>query len=124
MNTKYKLELNRSGRTYDPDMLQRAVENYTRKNVSSGRAIGEINGHGYEIRLDNVSHVIKNIEKFDGEYFCEVEFLSTPTGKLLPEILNTGNAYMGIRATGSTDIEGNTKVYDIISIDVIYKKNE
>jgi hypothetical protein len=104
-------EMNRNGRVYPFDTLNKEVGRYITEFVNNNRAFGEL-GHptGPTINLDRVSHRITMLE-FRGPKCCGKAKImeSTPMGKITAELIREG-AKLGVssRAMGSL-IEQNGK---------------
>ena len=54
---------NRNGRIYEKKILEAAVNKYVKEQVSTGRAVGELNHlEGPTVNLDKVSHKITELK--------------------------------------------------------------
>lgn len=116
---------NQNKRIYPRQILNREVENY-QKAVREGRAIGELDHpESSTVSLKNASHVIREMW-WDGDAVLgRVEVLSTPQGKILESLLDSG-VTIGIssRGVGSTEKtnEGSDMVqhdFQLICFDIV-----
>ena len=91
---------NRNGRVYEKEILQKAVEKYVTEQVSTGRAVGELNHpEGPSINLDKVSHKITEL-KFDGSNVIgKASILETPMGQIVKGLLD-GGVKLGVSSRG------------------------
>ena len=104
-------EMNRNGRVYPFDTLNKEVGRYITEFVNNNRAFGEL-GHptGPTINLDRVSHRITMLEFRGSKCYGKAKIMeSTPLGKITAELIREG-AKLGVssRAMGSL-IEQNGK---------------
>jgi hypothetical protein len=104
-------EMNRNGRVYPFDTLNKEVGRYITEFVNNNRAFGEL-GHptGPTINLDRVSHRITMLEFRGPKCYGKAKIMeSTPMGKITAELIREG-AKLGVssRAMGSL-IEQNGK---------------
>lgn len=91
---------NRNGRIYDKDVLEKAVAKYVKEQVSTGRAVGELNHpEGPTINLDKVSHKITDL-RFEGSNVVgKASILQTPMGKIVEGLLE-GGVRLGVSSRG------------------------
>ena len=104
-------EMNRNGRVYPFDTLNKEVGRYITEFVNNNRAFGEL-GHptGPTINLDRVSHRITMLDFRGPKCYGKAKIMeSTPMGKITAELIREG-AKLGVssRAMGSL-IEQNGK---------------
>lgn len=104
-------ELNRNGRVYPFDTLNKEVGRYIKEFVDCNRAFGEL-GHptGPTVNLDRVSHRITMLEFRNNKVYGKAKIMeSTPMGKIAGELIREG-AKLGVssRAMGSL-VEQNGK---------------
>ena len=97
-------EMNRNGRVYPFDTLNKEVGRYITEFVNNNRAFGEL-GHptGPTINLDRVSHRITMLEFRGPKCYGKAKIMeSTPMGKITAELIREG-AKLGVssRAMGS-----------------------
>ena len=116
---------NQNKRVYPIQILRREVENYM-KAVRENRAMGELDHPESSIvSLQNVSHIIRDMNWEGNNVVGRLEVLSTPKGKILESILESG-VTIGIssRGVGSTEKtnEGLDAVqhdYQLICFDIV-----
>ena len=91
---------NRNGRIYEKHILENAVSKYVKEQVSTGRAVGELNHpEGPTINLDKVSHKITEL-KFDGSNVVgKASILETPMGQIVKGLLE-GGVKLGVSSRG------------------------
>jgi hypothetical protein len=91
---------NRNGRIYEKSILESAVAKYVKEQVSTGRAVGELNHpEGPTINLDKVSHKITEL-KFDGSNVVgKASILETPMGQIVKGLLE-GGVKLGVSSRG------------------------
>jgi hypothetical protein len=100
---------NRNGRIYPRGVLHPAVERYVNEQVTTGRAVGELNHpEGPTVNLDKVSHRITHL-KWDGDNVVgKALVLNTPMGKIVKGLVE-GGVQLGVssRGMGSLEREGD-----------------
>ena len=91
---------NRNVRIYDIQILEAAVEKYIKEQVSTGRAVGELNHpEGPTVNLDKVSHKITEL-KWDGSNVIgKASILKTPMGQIVEGLLE-GGVKLGVSSRG------------------------
>jgi hypothetical protein len=91
---------NRNGRIYEKSILEAAVNKYVKEQVSTGRAVGELNHpEGPSINLDKVSHKITEL-RFDGSNVIgKASILNTPMGNIVTGLLE-GGVKLGVSSRG------------------------
>jgi len=104
---------NRNGRIYSSDVLQPAVEKYSREQVATGRAVGEL-GHpdGPSINLDKVSHRITELKWQGDDVVGRALVLDTPMGQIVKGLVE-GGVKLGVSSRGMGSLmrkEGKTYV--------------
>ena len=104
--------VNRNGRKYPFETLNREVERYNEEYVKSKRALGEL-GHpdGPTINLDRVSHRITELRVEGKNFYGKAQILDTPMGKIAKSLLDEG-VQLGVssRGMGSIDKTENVSV--------------
>jgi len=77
-----------TGRIYERNILENAVNRYVNEQVLTGRAVGELNHpEGPSINLDKVSHKITEL-KFEGNNVIgKASILNTPMGNIVSGLL-------------------------------------
>ena len=127
----YKTDIpNRNGRIYPKVEVRKALADYA-STIQQGKALGRLGQDDYsscyEIKMDQVSHIITGYEEVDEGFLITAKILETPMGIVLGELLDL-NAKEGrsdiVFGTASTgELEGNTvKNMKLISIDLIQDK--
>ena len=103
---------NRNGRIYPKPIMEKAVNDYHEKQVSKGRAVGELNHpEGPTVNLDKVSHKIEEL-KFEGnDVMGKATVLDTPMGQIVKG-LRDGGVQLGVstRGMGSLMQQNNAMV--------------
>ena len=91
---------NRNGRIYEKKILEAAVDKYIKEQVSTGRAVGELNHpEGPTVNLDKVSHKITEL-KWDGSNVIgKASILKTPMGQIVEGLLE-GGVKLGVSSRG------------------------
>jgi len=91
---------NRNGRIYEKRILEGAVEKYIKEQVSTGRAVGELNHpEGPTINLDKVSHKITSLKWNGSDIVGKASILNTPMGKIVEGLLE-GGVKLGVSSRG------------------------
>jgi len=92
--------VNRNGRLYRSDVLDKEVERYNNEFVKTNRAYGEL-GHpdGPTINLERVSHMIKSLKKEGSDYVGRAKIMDTPYGKIVKSLIDEG-AQLGVSSRG------------------------
>jgi hypothetical protein len=93
-------KVNRNGRVYPMNVLQKEAERYNRDYVTKGRAFGEL-GHpeNPQINLDRVSHMITSLKPEGTNFIGKAKILDTPNGKIVKSLLD-GGASLGVSTRG------------------------
>lgn len=101
-------KVNRNGRVYPMNVLQKEAERYNRDYVTKGRAFGEL-GHpeNPQINLDRVSHMITSLKPEGTNFIGKAKILDTPNGKIVKSLLD-GGASLGVSTRGV----GSLKAYN------------
>ena len=104
--------INRNGRMYRFDTLNREVSKYNEEFIQRGRALGEL-GHpeGPTVNLDRVSHKIVELYPEGKNFIGKAKLLETPMGKIAKNLLEEG-VQLGVssRGLGSLKKEGSLQV--------------
>lgn len=96
-------KVNRNGRRYPVNVLEKEVERYNRDLVEKNRAYGEL-GHptNPSINLDRASHLIKELYKDGHNFIGKAKIMDTPMGKIVKNLMDEGAVLgMSSRAMGS-----------------------
>ena len=107
---------NQNKRIYPHEVLSREIENY-QKAVRENRAVGELDHpETSSVSLKNVSHIIREMG-WDGQNVIgRVEVLSTPQGKILESLLESG-VTIGISSRGVGSTEKTNEGLDMVQAD-------
>jgi hypothetical protein len=116
---------NRNNRIYPKEVLKAATSKYVKEQVSTGRAVGELNHpEGPQINLDKVSHRITNL-KFEGnDVVGKALILDTPMGQIVKGLVE-GGCKLGVSSRGMGTVEqkeGKTYVKDdfvLATVDIV-----
>jgi len=97
--------INRNGRRYPFEVLNREVERYNEEYVKTKRALGEL-GHpdGPTINLDRVSHRITDLRAEGNNFMGKAQILDTPMGKIAKSLLGEG-VQLGVSSRGMGSID-------------------
>ena len=96
---------NRNGRIYEKSILEGAVNRYVKEQVSTGRAVGELNHPaGPGINLDKVSHKITELRFEGSDVIGKASILKTPMGKIVEGLLE-GGVKLGVSSRGMGSLE-------------------
>ena len=116
---------NRNGRIYPKAIMEKAVNAYSDKQVSKGRAVGELNHpEGPTVNLDKVSHKINKLDFQGDDIVGEATILDTPMGQIVKGLLD-GNVQFGVstRGMGSLSQRNDTMVvnsdYILNAVDIV-----
>ena len=91
---------NRNGRVYEKKILEAAVNKYVKEQVSTGRAVGELNHpEGPTINLDKVSHKITDLRWEGNNVVGKASILNTPMGNIVSGLLE-GGVKLGVSSRG------------------------
>jgi|SRR6056300_418690 len=91
---------NRNGRIYERTVLENAVNKYVKEQVSTGRAVGELNHpEGPTINLDKVSHKITELRFEGSDVIGKASILNTPMGNIVKGLLE-GGVKLGVSSRG------------------------
>jgi hypothetical protein len=103
--------VNRNGREYPKNIMEKEVSRYMTEVVKLNRAYGEL-GHpaGPQINLDRVSHIITEL-KWDGDNVIgKAKITRTPMGDIARGLLESG-AQLGVSSRGMGSLkESNGKM--------------
>jgi len=103
---------NRNGRVYEKSILENAVNKYVKEQVSTGRAVGELNHpEGPQINLDKVSHKITELRFEGSDVYGKASILNTPMGNIVTGLLE-GGVKLGVSSRGmGTLVQKNGTMY-------------
>ena len=96
---------NRNGRVYPIKVLTNAINEYVTKQVSTGRAVGELNHpDGPTVNLDKVSHLITDLQMEGKNVMGKARILDTPMGQIVKGLLD-GGVQLGVSTRGMGSLE-------------------
>jgi hypothetical protein len=109
--------VNRNGRMYPFQIMEREVKRYNEQYVQKGRALGEL-GHpdGPTVNLDRVSHKIVELRREGNNFIGKAQILSTPMGKIAESLLKDG-VTLGVSSRGIGSLRENNKGYKEVGED-------
>lgn len=104
--------INRNGRKYARNIMEKEVSRYNREIVEKNRAFGEL-GHpsGPSINLHRVSHIITELRQDGNNFIGKAKITDTPMGQIARGIMESGGQ-LGVssRAMGSLKEENGIMV--------------
>ena len=116
---------NRNNRIYPKEVLEGATNKYVKEQVSTGRAVGELNHpEGPQINLDKVSHRITELKFKGNDVVGKALILDTPMGKIVKGLVE-GGCKLGVSSRGMGTVEqkeGKTYVKDdfvLATVDIV-----
>ena len=116
---------NRNNRIYPKEVLEGATNKYVKEQVSTGRAVGELNHpEGPQINLDKVSHRITKLNFEGNNVVGKALILDTPMGKIVKGLVE-GGCKLGVSSRGMGTVEqkeGKTFVKDdfvLATVDIV-----
>jgi hypothetical protein len=109
--------VNRNGRMYPFQIMEREVKRYNENYVQKGRALGEL-GHpdGPTVNLDRVSHKIVELYQKGNNFIGKAQILSTPMGKIAEALLGDG-VTLGVSSRGIGSLKENQQGYKEVGED-------
>lgn len=104
---------NKNGRIYPREIMQREVARYTKENVDTKRAYGEL-GHpeGPTVNLDRVSHMIVSLKEDGNNYIGKAKVMDTPMGKIVKELISEG-AQLGVSSRGLGSLKERNGINEV-----------
>ena len=92
--------VNRNGRMYDPEILDKEVGRYVKEAVDQNRAYGEL-GHpaGPTINLERVCMMIKSLKREGNNFIGKAKIMETPYGQIVKNLMSEG-AKLGVSSRG------------------------
>jgi len=96
---------NRNGRIYPKAIMEKAIGDYNEKQVSKGRAVGELNHpEGPTVNLDKVSHKIESLSFEGNDVMGKATVLDTPMGQIVKGLLD-GGVQLGVSTRGMGSLQ-------------------
>lgn len=101
--------VNRNGRMYPSNVLEKEVNRYNEQYVSKGRAYGEL-GHpaGPTLNLERASHMFKSLRREGNDFVGRAKIMDTPMGNIVKSLISEG-ASLGISSRGMGSIKENKR---------------
>ena len=92
--------VNRNGRMYDPEILDKEVGRYVKEAVDQNRAYGEL-GHpaGPTINLERVCMMIKSLKREGNNFIGKAKIMERPYGQIVKNLMSEG-AKLGVSSRG------------------------
>lgn len=116
---------NKNGRIYKKQILEGAVSKYDSDYIKQGKALGEMN-HPPRLNIDfeRATHLITEMKQDGNVWIGKAKVLSTPMGKILEGLLESGvNVGVSTRGAGSiTEANGIKHVgadFFLTAVDVV-----
>lgn len=116
---------NRNNRIYPKKILLAACNKYFNEQVSTGRAVGELNHpESASINLDKVSHRIVDLRWEGNNVIGKAMLLNTPMGNIAKGLLD-GGVKLGVssRGMGSVESKGDvsyvTEDFMLATVDIV-----
>jgi len=110
-------QVNRNGRLYPMQIMEKEVNRYNENFVQKGRALGEL-GHpdGPTVNLDRVSHKICELQREGNNFVGKAQLLSTPMGKIASSLINEG-VTLGVSSRGVGSLKMTNEGHKIVGED-------
>jgi hypothetical protein len=101
--------VNRNGRMYPSNVLEKEVNRYNEQYVNKGRAYGEL-GHpaGPTLNLERASHMFKSLRREGNDFVGRAKIMDTPMGNIVKSLISEG-ASLGISSRGMGSIKENKR---------------
>ena len=110
-------QVNRNGRLYPMQIMEKEVNRYNENFVQKGRALGEL-GHpdGPTVNLDRVSHKICELTKVGNNFVGKAQLLETPMGKIAKSLINEG-VMLGVSSRGVGSLRMTNEGHKVVGED-------
>jgi hypothetical protein len=110
-------QVNRNGRLYPLNIMEKEVKRYNENFVQKGRALGEL-GHpdGPSVNLDRVSHKICELTRVGNNFVGKAQILETPMGKIASSLINEG-VCLGVSSRGVGSLKMTNEGHKIVGED-------
>ena len=106
-------KVNQNKRIYRKAILEKAVSKYVTEQVSTGRAVGELNHpEGPTVNLDKVSHRITTLSWTGDNVMGKALILNTPMGNIVKGLLE-GGVRLGVSTRGLGSLESVNGVMSV-----------
>lgn len=105
--------VNRNGRRYPADVLEKEVNRYVKERVDTKRAFGEL-GHpdGPAINLDRASHIITELRRDGSNFIGKAKIMDTPMGNIARSIMESGGK-LGVSSRGMGSMKAVNGVNEV-----------
>lgn len=105
--------VNRNGRKYVRETVEREVKRYTEQFIDKGRALGEL-GHpdGPSINLDRVCIKITELKQDGNDFIGKAKILETPMGSIAKNLLESG-VQLGVSTRGMGSLKERNGVMEV-----------
>jgi len=110
-------QVNRNGRLYPMQIMEKEVNRYNESFVQKGRALGEL-GHpdGPTVNLDRVSHKICELYRDGNNFIGKAQLLETPMGKIASSLIKEG-VCLGVSSRGVGSLKMTNEGHKIVGED-------
>jgi hypothetical protein len=110
-------QINRNGRMYPLNIMEREVRRYNESFVQKGRALGEL-GHpdGPTVNLDRVSHKICELYRDGNNFIGKAQLLGTPMGKIAESLIKEG-VCLGVSSRGVGSLKMTNEGHKVVGED-------
>jgi len=110
-------QVNRNGRLYPMQIMEKEVNRYNESFVQKGRALGEL-GHpdGPTVNLDRVSHKICELYRDGNNFVGKAQLLETPMGKIAQSLIKEG-VQLGVSSRGVGSLKMTNEGHKIVGED-------
>ena len=109
--------VNRNGRMYPAEIMEKEVERYMSEAVNNKRAFGEL-GHpdGPSINLDRVSHIVTELYRDGDNWMGKAKITDTPMGNIARGLIESGGQ-LGVSSRGLGTLKENRDGVQIVQDD-------
>lgn len=105
--------VNRNGRKYVRETVEREVKRYTEQFIDKGRALGEL-GHpdGPSINLDRVCIKITELKQSGNDFIGKAKILETPMGSIAKNLIESG-VQLGVSTRGMGSLKEKNGIMEV-----------
>ena len=109
---------NENNRVYSRSVLEKVIDDFNKNKSDVLGQLGTAQGTT-AIRLENASHIVKNLRMDGNKLVCDIQILDTPEGEKLSSLIK-GKSFR-LRGTGYLEDKTVYTVHDykLISIDAL-----
>lgn len=112
---------NRNGRIYQKEEMQKEVDKINAR-MQNEDILGHLDHPQYlEIKLENVSHAIRELRMEGNTVVGKAEILDTPKGEIAKALLKSG-IKVGVSSRGSGNVNENTGIvsdFNFVTVDLV-----